>query len=188
MRIGGRAVPDYVAVFLVSDQGPDCLLVLRSEGADGSGAASSSLSGWRRRGCSAPGRGLQQPLQSLVPLGSRACVSHYLSFSFLWEKIRKSQRMRRGKRAVRVIIVLIPQSAPQYKARCDLFRPSPRHIQVAWVSSYTHLCQTEPLHICSKRLAACWCVWQHWSWRVLVERTPDRNLNDLGYSPDSVMD
>lgn len=129
MRIGGRAVPDYVAVFLVSDQGPDCLLVLGSEGADGLGAASSSLSGWRRRGCSglAPGRGLQQPLQSLVPLGSRACVSHYLSFSFLWEKIRKSQRMRRGKRAVRVIIVLIPQSAPQYKARCDLFRPSPRH-------------------------------------------------------------
>lgn len=27
---------------------------------------------------------------------------------------------------MRVIIVLIPQSAPQYKARCDLFRPFPR--------------------------------------------------------------
>lgn len=161
MRIGGRAVPDYVAVFLVSDQGPDCLLVLGSEGADGSGAASSSLSGWRRRGCSAPGRGLQQPLQSLVPLGSRACVSHYLSFSFLWEKIRKSQRMRRRKRAVRVIIVLIPQSAPQYKARCDLFRPFPRAHPSRLSFELHAFMQTEPLHICSKRLAACWCVWQH---------------------------
>lgn len=148
MCISGRAVPHYAVVFLVLDQGLDCLFILGSEGADRSGAASSSLSAWRCRGCSATGLGLQQPLQLLVPLGFRACVSHYLSFSFLWEKICKSQRMRRWKRAVHIIIVLILQSVPQYKARCDLFRPFGWAHPSCLSFSYTHLCRAEPLHIC----------------------------------------
>lgn len=80
MCIGGRAVPDSAVVFLALDQGPDCLLILGSEGADRSGAASSSLSGWRCRGCSAHGAGAPAAASAAVPSGVQGMCLTLLVF------------------------------------------------------------------------------------------------------------
>lgn len=85
--------------------------------------------------------GLQQLSRQQFTLQFRACVSHYLSFSFLRGKICESQRMQRCKRAVHIIIVLIRSLCRNVRLPLIYSCRSPGAPPSCPTFSCTHLCQ-----------------------------------------------
>lgn len=133
--------------------------------------------------------GLAQLFQLLFTLKFRACVSHYLSFkqvSFLCGKISKSPQIQKSGSYYNCAWFFNLRQ----NMRLTLTYPThfPGHIQNACVSA-THIYTRQNCGASAvKQLMVYRYVLQHGGWCVLLERTPDQNLNDLRYSPGSVMD
>lgn len=92
-------------------------------------------------GGEAAAQGLQLLSRRQVTLQFRACVSHYLSFSFLRRKICESQRMQRCKRVVHIIIVLIRSLCGNGRLPLIYSPRSPGAPPSCLTFSCTHLCQ-----------------------------------------------
>lgn len=153
MCVGGRVFTDYAVVFLLLDQGPDYLLILEE------------WRGWQIRCCQQ--LSVSPKMKGVLGsrAGARAAVSAAVNSEVqgkhlalpvfqrrqlpMW-KMCKSQRIKRWKGAVRIIIMLDSSIWTRIWGHSYLFCLFPWAHPNYLSFSYTHLCQTELPHICCK--------------------------------------